>query len=63
MKRVALALVLMASAALAAADRAAAQEDVFKGKTVEVLVGFSPGGGYDTYARALAQVVGKHLPG
>ena len=62
MKRVVLALALLASA-LTAADRAVAQEDTFKGKTVEVLVGFSPGGGYDTYARALAQFLGKHLPG
>jgi tripartite-type tricarboxylate transporter receptor subunit TctC len=62
MKRLVLAFALL-SAALAVADRAGAQEEVFKGKTVEVLVGFSPGGGYDTYARALAQFVGKHLPG
>jgi tripartite-type tricarboxylate transporter receptor subunit TctC len=56
------ALALLASATLAA-GRAASQEEFYKGKTVEILVGFSPGGGYDTYARALAQFIGKHLPG
>jgi tripartite-type tricarboxylate transporter receptor subunit TctC len=62
MKRFLLTLALLASAVLTA-ERAAAQEDFYKGKTVEVLVGFAPGGGYDTYARALAQFMGKHLPG
>jgi tripartite-type tricarboxylate transporter receptor subunit TctC len=63
MRKALFALALLASAALATADRAAAQEEFYKGKTVEVLVGFSPGGGYDIYARALAQFLGKHLPG
>jgi len=41
-----------------------AQQDAFyKGKTLEILVGFSPGGGYDAYARALSTVIGKHIPG
>jgi tripartite-type tricarboxylate transporter receptor subunit TctC len=37
--------------------------DFYKGKTVEVLVGFSAGGGYDLYARALAKSIGKYIPG
>ena len=35
-----------------------AQEDVgafYAGKTVNVIVGFGPGGGYDLYARLLAR--------
>jgi tripartite-type tricarboxylate transporter receptor subunit TctC len=63
MRKALFVIALLALAALATADRAAAQEEFYKGKTVEVLVGFSPGGGYDTYARALAQFLGKHLPG
>jgi tripartite-type tricarboxylate transporter receptor subunit TctC len=27
------------------------------------VVGFSPGGGYDAYARALARRIGDHIPG
>ena len=34
-----------------------------KGKTVTILVGTSPGGGYDSYARMLARYLPKHLPG
>ena len=30
-------------------------EDFYKGKTVRFIVGYSPGGGYDTYARAVAR--------
>jgi tripartite-type tricarboxylate transporter receptor subunit TctC len=42
---------------------AAAAEDFYKGKTVRIVVGFSAGGGFDTYARALARHMSKHIPG
>ena len=32
-------------------------------KTLKIVVGFSPGGGYDTYARVLARHIGRHIPG
>ncbi len=35
----------------------------FSGQTVRLLVGFSAGGGYDTYGRAIARHIGKHIPG
>jgi tripartite-type tricarboxylate transporter receptor subunit TctC len=35
----------------------------YKGKTVRVVVGFTPGGGYDVYARTLARHYGRHIPG
>jgi tripartite-type tricarboxylate transporter receptor subunit TctC len=38
-------------------------QDFYQGKTVRVVVGFSAGGGFDTYARALARHMGKHIPG
>jgi tripartite-type tricarboxylate transporter receptor subunit TctC len=37
--------------------------DFYKGKTIRVAVGFSAGGGYDTYTRAVARHMGKHIPG
>lgn len=37
--------------------------DFYRGKTVQVLVGFGPGGGYDLYARTLARYMGRHIPG
>jgi len=40
-----------------------AQEPYFKGKTIKIIVGFSAGGGYDTYARLIARHMGSHVPG
>ena len=37
--------------------------DFYKGKSVAVAIAFSPGGGYDLYARTLARHMGKHIPG
>jgi tripartite-type tricarboxylate transporter receptor subunit TctC len=41
----------------------ASADDFYKGKTVRIVVGFSAGGGFDTYARALARHMSKHIPG
>lgn len=51
--------------ALAAPASAQAQSvaDFYKGKNVTVMVGYTAGGGYDIYARALARYMGKHIPG
>jgi tripartite-type tricarboxylate transporter receptor subunit TctC len=38
-------------------------EDFYKGKTVELYIGYSVGGGYDLYARVLARHIGKFIPG
>ncbi len=45
------------------ASPAVAQEPFYKGKTINIMVGFGPGGGYDLYARLLARVMGNHIPG
>lgn len=42
---------------------ASAQEPFYKGKTIRIIVGASPGGGYDTYSRTIARHMGKHIPG
>ena len=42
---------------------AGAADNFYKGKTVELYIGYSSGGGYDTYARLLARHLGRHLPG
>src|SRR5882672_12229697 len=55
--------VMLAAAALTPAHAADAVADFYKGKTVQVLVGFGPGGGYDLYARTLARYLGRHIPG
>ena len=33
------------------------------GKSVQMIIGFGPGGGYDLWGRTLARHIGKHLPG
>src|SRR3954452_15421528 len=37
--------------------------DFYKGKTVDMVIGFSVGGGYDVYARSVARFMGDHIPG
>jgi len=44
----------------AAADPIA---DFYSGKSVQLAIGYAPGGGYDLYARALARHMGRHIPG
>jgi tripartite-type tricarboxylate transporter receptor subunit TctC len=36
---------------------------LYEGKTIKIVVGFSPGGGFDVYARALARHLPNHIPG
>jgi tripartite-type tricarboxylate transporter receptor subunit TctC len=35
----------------------------FKGETITIQIGYGPGGGYDTYGRALARHYGRFIPG
>jgi tripartite-type tricarboxylate transporter receptor subunit TctC len=42
---------------------AAAPADFYKGRSVQLIVGFSAGGGYDLYARVLARHMGRHIAG
>jgi tripartite-type tricarboxylate transporter receptor subunit TctC len=48
--------------AVAAVVPAAAQ-DFYRGKTITIVVGFTPGGGFDLNARLLAHHMGRHIPG
>ena len=57
------ALTVIVALGFANASRAASVDDFYKGKNVRIVVGFSAGGGFDTYARALARHMGKHIPG
>ena len=53
----------LAMIATVATARAESVEEFYKGKTVELYIGYSVGGGYDTYARLLARHMSKHIPG
>jgi tripartite-type tricarboxylate transporter receptor subunit TctC len=37
--------------------------DFYRGRSVTLVIGYSAGGGYDTYGRVLARHLGKHIPG
>ncbi len=41
----------------------AAAQDYYAGKTIDLIVGSGPAGGYDIYGRALARHIGRHIPG
>src|SRR3954454_4802613 len=55
------ALALVTLSALPA--RAQTVEEFYRGKTINLAIGFSVGGGYDLYARHLARHMGRHIPG
>ena len=55
--------VFIGLAALAQPAHAADVGDFYKNKTVSIVIGYSVGGGYDTYARLLSRYLGAHIPG
>jgi tripartite-type tricarboxylate transporter receptor subunit TctC len=42
---------------------AASVDEFFKGKVIRIVVGFSAGGGFDTFARTVSRYMGKYVPG
>ena len=56
-------LALGLCAALLPAATFAQSPEFYKGKTVGVYIGFSPGGTYDLFGRLVARHIGKHIPG
>ena len=57
---------LMAAAFLFAvvpSGHAQSPAEFYKGRTVDLYIGYSVGGAYDLYARMLARHIGKHIPG
>jgi tripartite-type tricarboxylate transporter receptor subunit TctC len=60
MRLLAVALALIVLAAPARADPVA---EFYKGRQINVIVGYGTGGGYDVYARLLARHLGRHMPG
>ncbi len=62
MKRV-FAAAMIAACVGAAPALAQAPADFYKGKSIQLVVGYGPGGGYDVYARLLGRFYGRHMPG
>src|SRR5206468_5815334 len=56
-------LCLFSSLMLAGPVSAQGVADFYRGKNVALAISFSPGGGYDLYARTLARHMSKHMAG
>jgi tripartite-type tricarboxylate transporter receptor subunit TctC len=55
-------LIVAAVVAVSLGSTAPAQE-FYKDKTINFIVGYSPGGTYDQYTRLIARHISKHMPG
>jgi tripartite-type tricarboxylate transporter receptor subunit TctC len=53
----------IAAVCAAVPAHADAVADFYKGKQINLIVGYGPGGGYDIYARLLARHFGRFVPG
>ena len=49
--------------AISSADAQDSVEQFYRGKSINIYVGSSAGGGYDSYARALGRHISKYIPG
>ena len=56
-------LTLLTLSLLTCSARAQTIDEFYRGKSIDLYVGFSAGGGYDVYARLLARHMGRHIPG
>jgi tripartite-type tricarboxylate transporter receptor subunit TctC len=54
---------LITAGAIATASTAVSAADFFAGKTITLVVGAAPGGGFDLYARLFARYLQRHLSG
>ena len=54
---------LAAGSLVGSAHAQSAVETFYKGKILDLFIGFTSGGTYDTYSRLVAQFMGDHIPG
>jgi len=54
---------LLAGLALAAPVHADPVADFYRGRTITLVVGYGPSGGYDLFGRMIARHLGRHIPG
>jgi tripartite-type tricarboxylate transporter receptor subunit TctC len=57
--QIALAIVLVGATAN---GYSATDDGFYRGKAVRMIVAFAPGGGFDTYSRAIGRHIAKHIP-
>ncbi|HEU4637487.1 MAG TPA: hypothetical protein VFS84_01440, partial [Candidatus Binatia bacterium] len=56
-------LVLLSSFYFGSVSLVSAQESFYKGKSIRLIVGSTPGGFYDRWARFFARYMPKYIPG
>ncbi len=62
-KRAAAALLILLAGWPGAAMGQPSVEEFYRGKKIDLIIGYSPGGTYDLYARLVARHLGNHIPG
>jgi tripartite-type tricarboxylate transporter receptor subunit TctC len=55
--------VVLSAALIHSARSQQAVEDFYRGRQLEMIIGYSPGGTYDLYARLVARFLGNYIPG
>jgi len=50
-------------AAIGSAHAQSSVADFYRGKTIDLIIGYSPGGSYDLYARLVGRFLGDYIPG
>ena len=55
--------ILLCVGLIGAPERALSQDQFYQGKVLRIIVGFAPGGGYDTYTRLLSRHQGLRVGG
>lgn len=63
LKRAVFSLATLFVASLWLVPDVAGQEPFYKGKTIKVVIGTTPGALYDQWSRVIAAHIGKHIPG
>jgi tripartite-type tricarboxylate transporter receptor subunit TctC len=56
-------MLCLIGAGLVTQAHAQSAEDFYRGKNIELIIGYTPGGGYDTYGRLVARFLGDFIAG
>jgi len=54
---------VLSLAAISSAHAQSSVADFYRGKTIDLIIGYSPGGTYDLYARLVGRFLGDYIPG
>src|ERR1700680_1098657 len=57
------AVAIVSALIVAGSAPASTQPELLAGKSVQMIIGFGAGGGYDLWGRIVGRHIGKHLPG